>query len=84
LIDHFPRREVVGEVAPRGAATDEPSCGVEDVAKVVDTLAGILGEQAEVGDDELPFSVRDVAGVRFVSDHTLNYVAYCTKVHNTL
>ena len=58
--------------------------GVEDVAEVVDALAGVLGEEAEVGDDELPFGVRDVAGVRSVSDHTLNYVGYCTKVHNTL
>ena len=47
-------------------------------------LAGVLGQQAEVGHDELPLGVGDVAGVGLVSDHTLNYVADWTKVHNTL
>ena len=84
LIDHLPGREVLRQVPPGGAAADQPPGGVEDVSEVVDALAGVLGQEAEVGDDELPFRVRDVAGVRFVSDHTLNYVAHCTKVHNTL
>ena len=57
LVDGLPRGEVLGQVAPRGAATDEPSRGVEDIAHVVDALAGVLGEQAEVGEDELPFGV---------------------------
>jgi hypothetical protein len=39
----------------------------------VDALAGILGEQTEGGDNELPFSVRDVAGVGLVGDHDLKY-----------
>ena len=75
LVDRLPGGEVLGQVAPGGAAADEPAEGVEDVAEVVDALAGVLGEQAEVGDDELPFGVGDVAGVGLVSDHTLNYVA---------
>ena len=83
LVDGLPRGEVLGQVAPGGAAADQPSRGVEDIAQVVDALAGVLGEQAEIGDDELPFGVRDVAGVGLVSDHTLNY-AGPTKVHNTL
>jgi hypothetical protein len=57
---------------------------VDDVAQVVDLVASVFGEQAEIGDDELLFGVRDVAGVRSVSYHTLNYVAYCTKVNDTL
>ena len=57
LVDRLPGGEVLGQVAPGGAAADEPSQGVEDVAEVVDALAGVLGEQAEVGDDELPFGV---------------------------
>ena len=83
LVDGLPGGEVLGQVAPGGAAADQPPRGVEDVAEVVDALAGVLGEQAEVGDDELPFGVRDVAGVGLVGDHTLNYVD-TTKVHNTL
>ena len=48
LVDHLPGGEVVGQVAPGGAAADEPAQGVEDVAEVVDALAGVLGEQAEI------------------------------------
>ena len=47
-------------------------------------LAGVLWQEAEVGEDELPFGVGDVAGVGLVSDHTLNYVPDWTTVHNTL
>jgi hypothetical protein len=54
LIDGLPGREIRRQVAPGGAAADEPAGGVEDVAQAVDALAGVLGEQAEVGDDELP------------------------------
>ena len=84
LVDHLPGGEVLGQVAPRGAGADEPAQGVEDVAEVVDPLAGVLGQEAEIGDDELPFGVGDVAGVGLVSDHTLNYAGNWTKVHNTL
>src|SRR5262245_38415878 len=79
LVDHLPGGEVGGQVAPGGAAADEPSQGVEDVAEVVDALAGVLGEQAEARDDELPFGVRDVAGVGLVGNRTLNYVPQWTK-----
>ena len=84
LIDHLPGREVLGQVTPGGAAADDPTEGVEDVAEVVDALAGVLGQQAEIGPDELPLGVGDVAGVGLVSDHTLNYAGNWTKVHNTL
>jgi hypothetical protein len=47
-------------------------------------LAGVLGEQAEVGKDELPLGIGNVARVGLVSDHTLNYADDWTKVHNTL
>ena len=36
LVDHLPGREVLGQRAPGGAATDEPACGIEDVAQVVE------------------------------------------------
>ena len=84
LVDRRPGREVLGDVTPLGAGADDPAEGVEDVAEAVLALAGVLGEQAEVGQDELPLGVGDVAGVGLVSDHTLNYVADWTKVHNTL
>jgi hypothetical protein len=69
----MPGREVLGQVAPWRPGPDKPTEGVEDVTEVVHPLAGVLGEQAEVGQDELPFGVGDVAGVGLVSDHTLNY-----------
>jgi hypothetical protein len=47
-------------------------------------LAGVLGKQVEVRDDELPLGIRDVAGVRLVSDHALKYVANWTRVHYAL
>ena len=83
LVDRRPGREVGREVTPGGAGADEPAQGVEDVAEVMLTLAGVLGQQAEVGQDELPFGVGDVAGVGLVCDHTLNYAHTWTTVHNT-
>ena len=47
-------------------------------------LPGVLGEQAEIKEDELPFGIGDVAGIGLVRDHTLNYVPNWTKVHNRL
>ena len=84
LIDHLPGREVLGEVTPRGAAAYHPAEGIEDVAEVVDTLSGVLGQQAEIGADEVPLGVGSIAGVRLVRDHTLKYAVDWTKVHNTL
>jgi hypothetical protein len=82
LVDRLPRGEVLGEVTPRGATTDRPPRGVEGVAEAVGAPAGVLGEQAEVGDDELPLGVGNVAGVGSVADQTLIDAAYWTKVHN--
>ena len=55
LVDLRLRREILGDVAPLGPGADEPAGAVEDVAKVMLTLASVLGQQAEVGQDELPF-----------------------------
>jgi hypothetical protein len=73
LVDRFPGGKVLGQIAPRGTATDQPAGGVEDVAEVVDALACVLGEQAEVRDDELPLGVGDITGVELVCDHILYY-----------
>jgi hypothetical protein len=72
------------DVTPLSPGADEPAEGVEDVAQIMLAPAGVFGEQAEIGPDELPLRVGGVTGVMLVSDHTLNYVAEWTKVHNTL
>jgi hypothetical protein len=56
----IPGREVLGEVTPLGSGADDPAEGVEDVAEAVLALAGILGQEAEIEQDELPLG--DVAG----------------------
>ena len=84
LVDHLPGREVLGKLAPGRATSEDPPQAIEDIPEVTDALADVLGQEAEVGRDELPFGVGDVAGIGLMSDHTLNEVAYCTKVHNTL
>jgi hypothetical protein len=84
LIDHLPGGKVLGQVTPRRAAARHPTEGVEDVAEAVDALSGVLGQEAEIGPDELPLGVGDVTRVRLVSDHALNYAGDRTKVHNTL
>ncbi len=84
LIDHLPRREVGGQIMPWCSASDELTQGVEDVAEVVDSLAGIFREQANIRENELSFGIGDVAGVGLVRDHALNYVRHWTTVHSTL
>jgi hypothetical protein len=84
LVDRLQGREVLGQEPPGGAGADDPPQGVEGVAEAMDVLAGVLGQEAEVGDDERPLGVRDIAGVELMSDHTLSYAIYWAKVHNTL
>ena len=62
LIDGLPGWEVLGEIAPGRTGTDDVSQAVEDIAERMLALAGILGKQAQIGDDELPLGIRDVAG----------------------
>jgi hypothetical protein len=50
----------------------------------MDPLAGVLGQQAEIGQYESPLGVGDIAGIGLVCDHTLYYDGDWTKVHNTL
>src|SRR5262249_13703986 len=83
LVDHRPGGGVLGQGAPRRARADDPPQAVEDIAEVVDPLSGILGQETEIGHDEFPLGVGDVAGVGLVSDHTLSYDGDWTKVHNT-
>jgi hypothetical protein len=46
-------------------------------------LAGVLGQEAGIGHDELPFGVGDIAGIGLVSNHALYYNGAWTRVHNT-
>jgi hypothetical protein len=66
LVVRRPGGEVLGQVAPRRAGADDPAQAVEDIAEVILALGGILGQQAEVGDDELPLGVGNIAGVGLV------------------
>ena len=63
LVDHLPGGEVLGQVAPRRAGADDPPEAIEHIAEVVDALAGVLRKQAEIGDHEGPFGIRNIAGV---------------------
>src|SRR5262249_43820334 len=84
LGDHLPGGAVLGQVAPGVAGAGDTAQAVEDIAEVVDALAGVLGQEAQIGDGEFPLGVRDIAGIGFVIDHTLSYAGDWTKVHNTL
>ena len=84
LVDRRPGREVLGEITPGGAGADDPAKGVQDVAEVMLALGGVLGQEAEIGEYELPFGVGDVAGVGLVGDHPLKYDHSSVRVHNTL
>lgn len=84
MIDGRPGWEILGDVTPLGPGADDPAEGIEDIAKTMLALAGVLWEQAEVGQDEFARGVGDVAGIRSVHDHALNYGADWTKVHITL
>lgn len=62
LVDRFPGREVPGQVTPGGAGTDEPTQRVKDVTLASPSLASVLRQETEIGSDELPLSVGDIAG----------------------
>jgi hypothetical protein len=79
LIDHLPGGKVPGQVSPGRAGADDAPKAVEDIAEVVDSLAGVLGEEAKIGGDEFPFGVADIAGVVLMSDHIL----YFHRFYNT-
>ena len=75
----------MGDQPPGGAGTDHPADGIENLAEVMATLAGVFGQQGQVGGDEGPLVVADIGVVGLAWDrHTLNYVPATTKVRNTL
>jgi hypothetical protein len=74
LVNHLPGREVLGQVAPRRTGACDPVQAVEDIAEVRYPLAGVLGKQTKIGDQEGPFGIRNIAGVWLVSDHTLRRI----------
>jgi hypothetical protein len=61
----------LGRLTPGRTAADHPAKGIEDNTEAVDTLASVLGKEAEIGPDELPLGVGGVTRVMLVSDHAL-------------
>ena len=70
LIDGRPGRQVVGHVAPLGACPHDPPKPVENLAQLVAALRGILADERQVGGDEGPLFVGNVAWVWFSVLHT--------------
>jgi hypothetical protein len=56
-----PGGQVVGQPAPGGASAHDPASRVEDLAQGVAALRRVLAHQRQVGGDEGPFLVADVA-----------------------
>src|SRR5215216_2050168 len=69
LVDGFPQRQVVGHVSPRRAGAYDPPQPVQDLAKIVLALGGVLSDECEVWGHERPLFVRNVTGVWFSSSH---------------
>src|SRR5215216_5631678 len=69
LVDGFPRRQVVGHVSPRRAGAYDPPQPVQDLAKFILALGGVLSDEREVWGHERPLFVRNVTGVWFSSSH---------------
>src|SRR5215208_1760403 len=69
LVDGFPRRQVVRHVSPRRAGAYDPPQPVQDLAKIVLALRGVLSDEREVWGHERPLFVRNVTGVWFSSSH---------------
>jgi hypothetical protein len=69
LVDGFPGGQVVGHVSPRRAGAYDPPQSVEDLAKIVVALRGVLSDEREVWGDEVPLFVGNVTGVWFSSIH---------------
>ena len=85
LIDRRPGREVRRQVAPGGAAADEPPRRVEDVAEVMGPLwPASSGSRQRYGTTNCHSASETSLGQGMVGDHNLNYVGHSVKVHNTL
>ena len=69
LVDGFPRRQVVRHVSPRRAGAYDPPQPVQDLAKIVLALGGVLSDECELRGHEHPLLVRNVTGVWFSSSH---------------
>ncbi len=63
LIHRLPRRKVGGQPSPRRARAHHVAHGVEDLAQIMATLRRRLGQQAQLGRDELPFFIADITGI---------------------
>jgi hypothetical protein len=69
LVDDLPRGQVVGQHAPGRARADHIAKRVEHLAQIVPALAGIEGQQREIGRHERPLLVPHIGPVRLAGSH---------------
>lgn len=62
--DRLPRRQLVGETAPRRHGADHPAEGVDDLARTVGELGRFGVHQSETGGDERPLLVGHIGRPR--------------------
>ena len=85
LADGLPRREVVvRQHPPRRRGPHDPAQRVEDPARVVGALGGVLADERQVRGDEGPLLVGNVGGVRLSVRHAGMLPLPASRVHNTL
>ncbi len=63
IVDGMPGRQVVRDHAPGRARVHDPAQGIEHLTQEVGALAGVFGQEREIGGHEGPFLVADVAGI---------------------
>jgi hypothetical protein len=64
LIDCGPRRKIMQQKSPLTAGLDDIAYCVEQIAKGVCPLRRILAHESQIWEQELPFTIRDVAWIR--------------------
>ncbi len=64
LINGSPRRKIMWQKSPLTASLDDIAYCVEQIAKSVRPLRCILAHESQIREQELPFTIRDVAWIR--------------------
>src|SRR5262249_3479428 len=83
LIHRFPRWEVDWQHPPRRSSAHDAAQRVEDLAQLMSPLGCGLRQQAQIGRDEGPFLITDIARIG-TSVHAPYFTRLATSVHNTL
>src|SRR5277367_1959215 len=66
LIDHTPRRQIIGQHTPGSARPDQITQRIEDLAQRVLPLRRTLFHQRQIVDAETPLFVADIARITFL------------------